>query len=75
MRLLHGLARRAGGRTDPGKGVRFALRFAGLLEGDMGRRGRELIRRRYDWQPIAVDLVAVYKWILGRRPQPARVSM
>lgn len=40
----------------------------------MGERGREYVRR-YDWSAIARDTVAVYAWVLGRRPRPDCVAL
>ena len=48
--------------------MREAMGLDDAARREMGRRGRELIRRRYDWQAIASDLIAVYNWILGRAP-------
>lgn len=36
----------------------------------MGRRGRELVERRYTWARAAQMTVDVYAWLLGRREQP-----
>lgn len=36
----------------------------------MGKRGREYVRR-YDWDVIARQTIAVYRWVLGNGEQPA----
>jgi poly(glycerol-phosphate) alpha-glucosyltransferase len=36
----------------------------------MGRRGRDLVERRYSWQRIAQKMYDVYRWVLGDGPQP-----
>jgi glycosyltransferase involved in cell wall biosynthesis len=38
----------------------------------MGARGREYVKR-YNWDEIAQQTVAVYKWVLGQGPQPCCV--
>jgi poly(glycerol-phosphate) alpha-glucosyltransferase len=39
----------------------------------MGRRGRDLVERRYSWQRIAQKMYDVYRWVLGDGPQPGFV--
>lgn len=39
----------------------------------MGRNGRRLVEREFQWQKIAETMTAVYDWILGRGPRPACV--
>lgn len=55
-----------------------ALRAAMALSDDerqaMGARGREYVRR-YDWEAIARDTVAVYSWILGSGVRPDCVEL
>lgn len=36
---------------------------------EMGERGRAYVQR-YDWSHIAGDMLAAYRWVLGRGPQP-----
>lgn len=56
----------------------FALRQALSLSDDqrqaMGERGRDYVRR-YDWDDIAGETVAVYKWVLGRGNRPASIRL
>lgn len=53
-----------------------ALRGAMALSDDercaMGQRGREYVRR-FDWDGIAKQAIAVYHWILKQGPQPSCV--
>ena len=41
----------------------------------MGSRGAELIRRRYSWPPLAQEMAAVYRWMMGAGGQPACVNI
>lgn len=36
----------------------------------MGLRGRELIRRKYQWEAIGMDVARAYRWLLGRGEKP-----
>jgi glycosyltransferase involved in cell wall biosynthesis len=36
---------------------------------EMGRRGRQLIERKYAWPGIAAQMKSVYEWMLGRGPR------
>lgn len=38
---------------------------------DMGRRGRELVARRYSWRQVACELLAAYRWIARQGDRPA----
>jgi glycosyltransferase involved in cell wall biosynthesis len=40
----------------------------------MGRRGRRLVEEKFAWPQIAVEMKAVYDWILGCGPRPASVT-
>jgi len=40
----------------------------------MGAKGREYVKR-YDWNIIAQDTLAVYQWILGQGPKPDCVTI
>lgn len=39
----------------------------------MGRHGRSLVERRYQWQEIERSMTEVYDWILGNGPRPGCV--
>jgi glycosyltransferase involved in cell wall biosynthesis len=39
----------------------------------MGRRGRELVQRKYTWSRVAETLRRAYEWALGRRDLPEAV--
>jgi len=41
---------------------------------EMGERGRNYVQR-YDWSHIAVDMLDVYRWVLGRGPRPDYVRI
>ncbi len=41
---------------------------------EMGKRGRELIERRYSWNAIAAQMLSVYNWLLGLAPRPSCVQ-
>jgi glycosyltransferase involved in cell wall biosynthesis len=36
----------------------------------MGVRGRRLIEQNYTWEPIGLEIIKVYEWMLGRGPKP-----
>jgi glycosyltransferase involved in cell wall biosynthesis len=36
----------------------------------MGRNGRSLVQRRFQWQRIGEIMTEVYDWMIGRRPRP-----
>lgn len=36
----------------------------------MGKRGRELIMQRFLWRSAAKKSISLYRWLLGRGPQP-----
>jgi poly(glycerol-phosphate) alpha-glucosyltransferase len=40
----------------------------------MGEAGRSLVEARFTWDSVARDLLAVYRWVLGRGPKPACVE-
>jgi len=56
----------------------LALREALALGDDerraMGERGRAYVQR-YDWSVIAVETLALYRWVLGQGERPACVRM
>jgi len=37
---------------------------------DMGKRGRRLVEERFSWAKIALEIRAVYEWVLGSGPKP-----
>jgi len=41
---------------------------------EMGEQGRRLVRDRYTWDRVAISMVALYEWTLGRRVEPAFVQ-
>lgn len=41
----------------------------------MGKKGRDLIARKYNWSPIASDMMIVYNWVLGKSPCPSYIKM
>ncbi len=40
----------------------------------MGERGRQYVRR-FDWDEIASQTLALYRWLLGRGDRPACVQL
>ena len=48
-------------------------RLFSLTDGEraaMGRNGRSLVQRRFQWQRIGEIMTEVYDWMIGRRPRP-----
>lgn len=39
-----------------------------------GRRGKEIIARRFSWDAVGADMTKAYRWIAGRDSRPACVS-
>ncbi len=39
----------------------------------LGRNGRALVERDFDWAQIGQEMVAVYRWMLGHGPRPTCV--
>lgn len=42
---------------------------------EMGVRGQELIRRRYQWPAIATQMAEAYRWLLGEGEKPDTVLL
>jgi len=42
---------------------------------EMGRRGRELIEKKYLWSGVAERMTSVYQWMLGQAPRPDWVQL
>ncbi len=40
---------------------------------EMGAKGMELSRSRYNWPKAVVDLGDVYQWMCNRAPQPPTI--
>jgi glycosyltransferase involved in cell wall biosynthesis len=36
----------------------------------MGARGRDLVKTKYSWSPVAAQMKSVYQWMLGQGPKP-----
>jgi glycosyltransferase involved in cell wall biosynthesis len=54
-----------------GAGLEAALRTSQHVLGEMGQRGRVLVRERLDWEAIAHQWIKVYRWMLvGGSPPP-----
>jgi glycosyltransferase involved in cell wall biosynthesis len=41
----------------------------------MGARGRKLVERKFTWEAIAREMVAVYDWLLNGGHPPACVIL
>jgi poly(glycerol-phosphate) alpha-glucosyltransferase len=39
----------------------------------MGQNGRSLAESKFDWRAVAVQMAAVYAWVLGSGPKPEYV--
>lgn len=44
-------------------------------QADMGHRGRILAEQQFNWNRIAREMVAVYRWVAGQGPQPPCVNV
>jgi len=47
-----------------------ATRMSAADRAAMGRRGRELVDRKYTWPQVAAALQSVYAWVLGEQRRP-----
>ena len=47
-----------------------ATRMSAADRSAMGRRGRELVNRKYTWPQVAAALRSVYAWVLGEQRRP-----
>ena len=54
--------------------LRQALELPDSELWQMGDRGREMVRSKYSWGPIAETMVEVYEWMVGARPKPECVK-
>jgi glycosyltransferase involved in cell wall biosynthesis len=54
--------------------LRAATSLSDAERAAMGERGRIYVRR-YDWDAIATEMVAVYRWVLGLDERPACVRV
>jgi poly(glycerol-phosphate) alpha-glucosyltransferase len=78
--LPEGFAAQAALRVDPGsEGIRKGLRQFFEMSPDerqaMGRNGRALVKDRFAWPKIVIDMRSVYEWMLGGGPKPECVEM
>jgi glycosyltransferase involved in cell wall biosynthesis len=55
--------------------MKEALNLSDKQRQEMGLRGRKLIEKNYSWPQIAVEMVDVYKWILGQGNKPDCVRL
>jgi glycosyltransferase involved in cell wall biosynthesis len=56
------------------RALREALSLPSHTLREMGRRGRQLIKSKYTWEPIGRQMLEVYEWMLGRREPPPCVQ-
>jgi glycosyltransferase involved in cell wall biosynthesis len=54
--------------------LRFATGLSNFELEAMGERGRSYVQR-YNWETVAKETVAVYRWVLGRGERPACVHL
>jgi poly(glycerol-phosphate) alpha-glucosyltransferase len=55
---------------DLARGLLELFRLSDEQRREMGRRGRELVVRRFYWPRIATQMQAVYQWVLGGGDPP-----
>jgi glycosyltransferase involved in cell wall biosynthesis len=55
--------------------LREAMALSGLELRKMGERGREWVRRDFDWNNIAAQMIEVCKWCLGGGAPPVCVHL
>jgi poly(glycerol-phosphate) alpha-glucosyltransferase len=51
------------------------LQMSDYERADMGKRGLDLVKRKYSWPGVAEQVAAVYQWLLGGGPVPASVIL
>ncbi len=54
--------------------LREFLSISGEASREMGRRGRNLVNERFNWEKIGVQTREVYRWLAGG-PKPTAVRM
>lgn len=59
--------------TSVAAGLRQLCAMGDQQRNEMGRRGLQLVERRFTWSQSAASLVGVYRWLLGDGPAPACV--
>ena len=42
---------------------------------EMGRRGRSYVETELSWERVAADVLAAYRWVLGRGERPDAVAL
>jgi glycosyltransferase involved in cell wall biosynthesis len=60
-------------RAGISAGLRQLFAMSEATRGDMGARGRALVRERFAWRSIGEQMAAVYRWVLGGGPPPSCV--
>jgi len=73
--LPDGFAGGAAIRTTPdfdsiSRAIAELIRMSDHDRREMGRRGLDLVRKRYAWPQIAGQMTRVYEWLLGGGPVP-----
>jgi poly(glycerol-phosphate) alpha-glucosyltransferase len=56
---------------DIARGLRELFDMGDHQRHEMGRRGKELVARRFSWTEIGVQMLAMNQWVLGGGPAPA----
>lgn len=59
--------------SEPAKLAQSMLQFDRISPSEqaaMGQRGRMLAEQQFNWDRIAREMVAVYRWVAGRDPAP-----
>jgi poly(glycerol-phosphate) alpha-glucosyltransferase len=78
--LPEGFAGGAALRVEPSpEGIARQLGILFAMSGDrrreLGERGLDLVRTRFNWEIIAGQLESIYRWVLGVGPEPKCVQL
>lgn len=60
---------------DTERGLRTLLASSAAELAEMGRRGRALVEEKYTWTKVALEMLAVYRWLVGSGPPPDCVQL
>jgi len=60
---------------DTERGLRLLMNLSDTERKAMGKRGRNIIKDKYNWPPITKELLAVYDWLLGNGAKPDCVRL
>jgi glycosyltransferase involved in cell wall biosynthesis len=57
-----------------GSGITELVSMSKVEREQMGGRGLDLVRRKFNWNSASCELNSVYRWLVGRGERPACVS-